>query len=406
MQPNNQNDPFASIDDEALMIQRCEPGAGEKVNVGNIPGWYGPGVEVHGRKDIGGSAGDTFFRTSSAGHSIAGLDAREVEGAPAITATPFESACQRARRLGGIDFETKLVPAMRADFGDTDVDRFYVVRKDTSAAIGLVGRVAAQHTKGEPAHEVNPAPPMLQPSALDCLDSLSTSEFWKGIDRGGNIGGSIPWIQARPIECTMPNGDTFHVRPMVSNPLDGTGSFFFALPGSALSCRNIYVSILGSRRGVLKIRHSASGEDMLKRIRKTLEIVAESLPKRLALVAKMASVQVSEEWLTGTFLPAVLDYVPGTPYSALNGKKRNRYDAIMGFYRSAPGADPGTGWGALQAVTYLTTHHYRGTAGKTGPSTEEQLYKGAAGALEERATLAVQRLALSPDERRMLVGVA
>jgi hypothetical protein len=33
-----------------------------------------------------------------------------------------------------------------------------------------------------------------------------------------------------------------------------------------------------------------------------------------------------------------------------------RVKTIMGAYKNAPGADPGNGWGALNAVTYFADH--------------------------------------------------
>lgn len=41
-----------------------------------------------------------------------------------------------------------------------------------------------------------------------------------------------------------------------------------------------------------------------------------------------------------------------------------RIQQIMGAYRNAPGADPGTGWGALNAVTYFADHMASRTADK------------------------------------------
>ena len=194
-------------EDAKVTVAHVAPGAGESVAVAGVAGWYGAGAAPEkGRKAMGGAQGDTFFTTSVDGHAVDGVG--DLHG-PGITATRTETAAQRARRIGGIDFETKLVPAARADGGSVDVSRYYVVRKDTGDALGLIGRVAAQGGK-----QLDPAPELLQPAALDALDALGDLFV---VDRGGCIGGSVPWVQGRALDHVMPNGDTLRIRPISSS---------------------------------------------------------------------------------------------------------------------------------------------------------------------------------------------
>jgi len=417
-------DPWAGLDDSSINIEKIAPSAGAKVKVAGIAGWYGEGTAPErGSKAIGASVeGDTFATTSADGHAVAGVDRSKLKDNPGIMATPFESAGPRARRMfgGRLDDETKLVLATRADGGAFDVPRYFVVWKSDDKALGMVGKVAAQQDgKGPLPTVVDPAPLLLQPKALDIVDGLSGVPLWQGIDRGGCIGGTTPWLQARPIKVRLPDlpgespgkrnlreRETLNIRPMVSNPLDGTGCLFLALTLMAVSCRNVYASIMGSRRGIVKVRHCKSGEAMLRKLRKALELVAESMPERLSVMFKMTSATIDDEWLEREFLPRVLNFEPGTSRADMSGKVRNRFDSVMEYYRSAPGAEPGTVWGALQAVTYLGNHHYNGKAGETYQATPAQIYKGGAGALEERALDFTRQAFLSSAERKVFATLS
>ena len=338
---------------------------------------------------IGGNLGDTFFTTSTDGFQVDGVDGAALDGAAGIGATATETSCQRARRIGGIDWQTKLIPAQRADGGPTDVPRFFIVRKDTDVCLGQVGRVAAQQGAKLKA-PLDPAPLLLQPAALDTLDALGDLFI---VDRGGCIGGTVPWLQGRPIETKLPNGDTLHVRPMVTNPLDGSGSFAIALAATALSCRNVYASLLGARKGVFRIKHCASGEERLAQLREGLTIVSESLETRLAQLTTMATARVTSDWLQDSFLPEMFGFEAGTAHRDLPGQTRNRLQRFLGHYQSAPGAEMNTGWGLLQATSYLTTHDWQGTHGDTTGCTDTQLWNGTAGAFEAKAVQQVRVLA-------------
>lgn len=378
-------------------IQKIAPEPGEKVAVAGVAGWYGENAAPEGgtKGNIGGKGGDTFFTTSADGYKVNGIDPDTFTGV-GIAATATETACQRARREGGIDFETKLVPLVRSDGGPLARAMYAVVRKPrypgdpkANTSLGDIGRVAACRGKAEDHSLVlDPAPTMLQPSALDTLDALCGKDFGGQafeVDRGGLIGGSVPWIQARPITIEMPNGDTLEVRPMVTNPLDGTGAFAFCLAGEALSCRNIYTSLLGSRKGVFRLKHCASSEMRLKQLEKGLRLVSESLPERLGVMRMMASHRISQDWLEKAFLPKVLKYDPEVRIADLPGKTRNKAERVLEHYANAKGAAPGTGWGALQAVTFTTTHDWSGSKGDTIGANDTQFWSGSAGMFEARA---------------------
>lgn len=375
--------------DASLKVQTIAPQGSDIVLAGGAGGWYGAdsAQELKGAKGrvSNGTQGDTYF--SAVGTEMR-IDGMQHQGGEAITATPLESACLRARRIGGIDWSTRLEPVARND-GKSIADpylrhSYWLIRNDTDEPIAMVGRVAAGFAKKDAPATVNPAPRMLQPSALDIADNLPGFS----VSRGGCIGGTVPWIQGADMTYRMPNGQEMSVKPTLTNPLDGSGSFALALPSLALECRNFYASIFGSRKGVFRIKHCASNEKQLEALGKALAQMDGRIAKGLEFLANAQSARISEDWLTSTFLPKVLGYDKSKSISELPTKTRNRIDAIMAAYREAPGAEVGTAFGALQAVTYWTSHGYTSKGG----ATMEQVMAGSAGAFEERAVQQVSVL--------------
>ena len=375
---------FAGLDldgahnDSDVVVASVAPAPGEKVAVGGPAGWYGAGaapVNSNGRRGrgtaIGGQGGDTFF-TTARGMKTEGLDTSALTG-EAIAGKNGETACQRARRLFGLDWTTRLEPATRADGGSTDRDRYFVVRNDTDEALGLVGRVAGQN--GE---RLNPAPDILQPSALDFLDSLGFK-----VARGGCIGGSVPWLQGEPREVELPNGASALIHPAVTNPLDGSGSFALALPMTVIECRNFYTSVFGSRKGVKRFRHCKSSEDRMKLMKSTFEGLDGWLDKELGRMSQAWSHKVDDSWLYGEFLPRTFGY---SDKSEITPKIKERMGSWLDAYFHAPAADPGFIGGAMQATSFLTSNAWNGDTG----ASESELLSGAAGALEARAMQSVR----------------
>jgi hypothetical protein len=112
-------------------------------------------------------------------------------------------------------------------------------------------------------------------------------------------------------------------------------------------CRNTYSHALGEARQGLKIRHTASAEDMLAQIEEIATLASKHATAWDNSALKMLSTRFSDADMGA--LASKL--IPGESTRATNSRAE-----LMSAWQSSPGARPGTAWGAAQAVTYHSSH--------------------------------------------------
>lgn len=208
-----------------------------------------------------------------------------------------------------------------------------VIRSDNGRPIGTVG---ARYTPVDHAH------------LFDLADAIADAS--RGGLRFANAGhrgdGARPFVQMR-----MPGGvGGVEAEQVVSlfTSHDGTLCLSAGFTNVVIVCRNTYAHALNAANDGLRIKHTAS---------------APALIAAAANIAEMAN-RNREAWNNGILraieerfedadmnnLTKVL--LPGDATRTENNRAR-----MMEAWYSAPGARPGTIFGAAQAVSYYTSHH-------------------------------------------------
>lgn len=207
-----------------------------------------------------------------------------------------------------------------------------VIRSDTGAPIGTVG---ARYT------------PVDHGVLFDLADAIADAS--RGGLRFANAGhkgdGARPFVQMR-----MPrdvNGvETEQVVSLFTSH-DGTLCLSAGFTNVVIVCRNTYAHALSAASKALRIKHTAS---------------APALIAAACDIAERANV-AGEQW-SNDILRLMGERFADTDMSNLAKailpgdatRTKNNRDKLIDAWHTAPGARPGTLWGATQAVTYYTSH--------------------------------------------------
>jgi phage/plasmid-like protein (TIGR03299 family) len=162
----------------------------------------------------------------------------------------------------------------------------------------------------------------------------------------GHLGGGVrPYVQLA-CDQSSPVGE---VRRNLSLFADHGGTLCATVGFSAtmIVCRNTYSHALGQAVSGLKIRHTASAEDMLTQIEEIASLASQHADAWDNAALRMLGTRFGDSDMHA--LASKL--IPGESTRATNSRAE-----LMAAWQSSPGARPGTAWGAAQAVTYHTSH--------------------------------------------------
>ena len=308
--------------------------------VGGLPGWY---------------QGDRIARTS-AGRLESGATG------DGIRATVSETACQRARRLFGLDFSYSLEPAARAN-GRPVTGRHWVIRDDTDAVVS--------------GDTVSDRYGLLQPECLDILDDVVGD---CEIDRGGVFaGGSTVWLQTRLASFAGPNGETIETRALASNSYDRSSGFTVAFHPVVVQCQNYYRTVMSRAESRWRLRHVGDVASRVERLRDIFRQAGPYFADVQQHFLALGRVRITDDVVR----EIAREVFPVQDDGTFSARTANRVDQLMSDYREAPGAAPGSLWGAAQAFSYFATHRYSRATGLEG-------IEGSAGAWGDRAMAAVE----------------
>lgn len=210
-----------------------------------------------------------------------------------------------------------------------------VVRSDTGKPIGIVGK---RYT------------PIPHRRLFDLADAIvgATDGAMRVGNAGHRDGGGRVFVQlsTQPENVDGIGGVALNVSLFTSH--DGSCTFRAGFSSTVIVCRNTYARAFRDTAGGLAIRHTASAETM----------IAQAVE-----VAKAAG-EFAGQWTNAAIAlmgrPFDLERMHALASHLCPGegtRSENQRKALVSAWHRAPGAMPGTAWGAAQAVTYFTTHN-------------------------------------------------
>lgn len=164
---------------------------------------------------------------------------------------------------------------------------------------------------------------------------------------------------------------------LVACPHQQGKSFVIKFTAIRVVCMNTLQMALRGAGGEFRMVHRKEfNKDMVEQAKETMGIAREQFAKFEELAKHLKAMKMSKQKAFETF---ALVY-------ARAGEKFTMDDApekvlrLMDIYEKAPGADPGTGWGVLNAVTYYADH----VASRTEDKRLTNAWFGKTGAQKER----------------------
>jgi phage/plasmid-like protein (TIGR03299 family) len=255
----------------------------------------------------------------------------------------------------GLAWEAVKVPAY-ADLGGIAghslvnvPERFFNVRNDTGHVLGFMS---------DRYQNVQPR------EVLQWFDRYIHVDDRFQLDVAGSLkSGEIIWATATFNGGITVAGDNHTARLLMSTTYDGTGSTINQATITRVVCNNTLNAAHFDKRAVIRTRHSTAFK-------------ADAVAKELAAVAKgfevyklmgdaLAQAEMAQE-AVADFFKDCLDIPRDAKTDDISTRKQNQYLELASAYRTtiAEGAEQGTGWACLQAVTRYVDHD-RGTRGGT-----------------------------------------
>jgi len=310
---------------------------------------------------------------------------RKVEEAP---------TSEYAMREAGLNWMVCLRPVF-ADVSDGKrssrvlvPDHFAVIRDVDSRALGVVGRRYS---------------PVQNAEAFAFVDEVVGTGDVRYETAGSLEGGRLVWLLARLTRDAyeVVPGDEVVPYLLLGNRHDGDGSLVVSLCSTRVVCRNTFTAALAEMRARIAVRHVGRVSDRVAEARRVLGLARAEIASQRDAFERCRLVVLDG----GRLDRFVSDLYPDPDEAAADSARtriENRRGDLVRLFEEAPGNDlpgvRGTGWAAVSAVTYLTTHEarVRGRADDPRSEAERRLaasWYGSGAALNARAVEAVLRLA-------------
>jgi len=264
-----------------------------------------------------------------------------------------------------------------------------IQREDNGQVMGVVGS-----TFGALSHEQAMLRPLesILPTLEESLGEATVKAFSLHNKRrglGGEVDGSKGMVEMRFHDAEEraegPRGTSICPNLTTTHGLAGNGSLLFV--GGLFSTVCLNGMVVGRKDWSKAIRHTSE-------IRYKLEQAEHLVLKAMAGAKSLAaSLDRAREKRVDKTIESLRYILTGSP---LKGKRECRsMNKIFDAYHNAPGADPGTCYGLIQAATYHATH----TMGRQGGFSSES---SAARAVRNRA-FALAKLADNDSPARALL---
>lgn len=287
-----------------------------------------PTVIVHDRELNGARFADARAQVAAGGESH-GLTSR-ASGQVRRSADLLASS--------DLDWDPVAVPLVAdvADAGPADLRRVpraqLVLRSDTRDPIATVG---ARYQ------------PIGHRRLFQLADAIVGDSG--GLLRYGNAGhvgnGARPFLQLA-CETGSPAGDVTRTISLFTSH-DGSTCASVGFASTVIVCRNTYTRASREARHGLRIRHTASADQQIAQV----EAIARASAEYVGAWDNAALRMLGQRFGDADMAALAHALIPGE-----SAKADAARDRLLSAWESAPGARPGTVWGAAQAVTYYTSH--------------------------------------------------
>jgi phage/plasmid-like protein (TIGR03299 family) len=168
-------------------------------------------------------------------------------------------------------------------------------------------------------------------------------------------GGSRAFLQLRaPVRSI----DGIEARSNVSifNGFDGSMAFIAGFSDTIVVCKNTLAMASTDARAGLTLKHTSKVHERIETATRLIEAARKYTGALDNAILKMCGRKMS----TDQWMGLVQTLISGTKGAdgkvTVSGKAETARAALLAAYTKAPGAMPGTAWGALQATTYYATH--------------------------------------------------
>jgi len=261
-------------------------------------------------------------------------------------------------KAAGLDWTAVKVPALAAlegpDFAHMPADRrlvdtglYFNARSDTAEVISPA--LSDRHINVQPA------------DVLAWFDKYISVDDRFELDTAGSLkGGSIIWAMAKYNGDVTVAGERHLARVLMSTTFDGTGATINKMSMVRVVCNNtLDAALAGGKNATVRTRHNTKFN--AERVGQELSELAQSVVQFKAMGDAMAAHHMSGEEISA-FFKLTLDIDPNEAQGDLSTRKLNQFSDLTRAYHTSvrEGAEKGTAWAALQAITRYVDHD-RGT---------------------------------------------
>lgn len=188
------------------------------------------------------------------------------------------------------------------------------------------------------------------------------------LETAGSLkGGRYVWCLANLNQSfTLPGKDKVKGYVLMAIPHEQGKSLVIKLTNIRMTCWNMISLILKGAGAEFRMAHRQAFDDtMIRKAKEILGLAREEAGIFEKNARKIKRLKLGEGDFIRVVAPIMAPKVDEDGIEEMvedfEANATPRMAAIMDSYYNAPGADPGTGWGVLNAVTYWADH----TAGRT-----------------------------------------
>lgn len=200
---------------------------------------------------------------------------------------------------------------------------------------------------------------------------------------GSLMDGRLVWGLAKlNMEFTIGKNDKVRGYVLLSSPHIQGRAFICKAVAERVVCHNTYTIAMRESGAQFRMTHKHEfTQEMIEEAQKTLGLARDQISKFEENARILKGMKFKENDVIELLAPIVN---PRVDVEALKDDFDDEanvvFRKIMGAYHNAPGADPGTGWGVLNGVTYYADH----IASRTVDRRLTNSWFGSTGRLKER----------------------
>lgn len=179
---------------------------------------------------------------------------------------------------------------------------------------------------------------------------------------------------------------------LFANSHDGTLAQTVKLVATRVVCQNTLSAALGEGSITFKVRHTKNAMSKLAEAHRVLGMASERFASMEANMNKLAKTPFSE----GKMKELAELLFPADAEGDVSTRALNNRDMLIQAWASAPGAVPGTAWGAENGVSYFVDHMRSTRTNEGGTAQESKLnsiWFGSGEAFKVKASQYIAQLA-------------